>query len=79
MHKIDNWSAVFGGTYFLDPGDDLFKRIGKLYIEKQTKIFGTYHYYPADCFNEINPDTDEPEFLADMSRTVFNFFTFADP
>ncbi|HCC72065.1 MAG TPA: alpha-N-acetylglucosaminidase [Bacteroidales bacterium] len=79
VHKTSNWSAGFGGTYFLDPGDDLFKRIGKLYIEKQTEMFGTNHYYSADCFNEINPDTDDPEFLADMSRTVFNSFTAADP
>lgn len=78
LHKTGNWSAGFGGTYFLDPSSELFKRIGKLFIEKQTEMFGTDHYYSADCFNEVNPDTDDPKFLADMSRSVYNSIAAAD-
>lgn len=79
LHKTGNWSAGFGGTYFLDPGNDLFKRIGKLFIEKQTEMYGTDHYYSADCFNEVNPDTDDPEFLANMSKSVYQSIAAADP
>jgi len=79
LHKTGNWSAGFGGTFFLDPTDDLFKRIGKLFIEKQTEMYGTDHYYSADCFNEVNPDTDDPVFLANMSKTVYQSFAAADP
>ncbi len=79
IHQTGNWSAGFGGTYFLDPADKLFERIGKLYIEKQTEMFGTDHYYSADCFNEVNPDTDDPEFLTSMSKTVYHSIAAADP
>ena len=79
LHKTGNWSAGFGGTTFLDPADDLFNRIGKLFIEKQTEMYGTDHFYSADCFNEVNPDTDDPAFLADMSRSVYQSISDADP
>ncbi len=78
LHKTGNWSAGFGGTHFLDPADDLFKRIGKLFIEKQTEMYGTDHYYSADCFNEVNPDTDDTEFLANMSKSVYQSIAAAD-
>lgn len=78
LRKTGDWSAGFGGTYFLDPSDSLFNRIGKLFIEKQTEMYGTDHYYSADCFNEINPDTDDPDFLASMSKTVYNTISAAD-
>lgn len=79
LHKTGNWSAGFGGTWFLDPGDSLFQRIGKLFIEKQTEMYGTDHYYSADCFNEMNPDTDNPAFLADISKSVYRAMSAADP
>ncbi len=79
LHKTGNWSAGFGGTYFLDPSDSLFQRIGKMFIRKQTELFGTDHYYSADCFNEVNPDTDDPGFLARMSKSVYHSMASADP
>ncbi len=79
LHKTGDWSAGFGGTFFLDPGDELFKRIGKLFIEKQTEMYGTNHFYSADCFNEVNPDTDDPPFLANMSKSVYQSIAAADP
>jgi alpha-N-acetylglucosaminidase len=79
LHKTGDWSAGFGGTYFLDPGDTLFQRIGRLFIEKQTEMYGTDHYYSADCFNEVNPDTDDPKFLANVSKSVYKSMVKADP
>jgi len=78
IHQTGDWSAGFGGTYFLDPSDELFERIGKLYIEKQTEMYGTDHFYSADCFNEVNPDTDDPDFLKSMSQTVYHSIAAAD-
>ena len=79
LHKTGNWSAGFGGTYFLDPEDSLFQRIGKMFIDKQTAMYGTDHYYAADCFNEVNPDTDDPAFLSRMSKSVYHSMASADP
>ncbi|KAA9036075.1 alpha-N-acetylglucosaminidase [Ginsengibacter hankyongi] len=79
LHQTGNWSAGFGGTYFLDPSDTLFQRIGKLFIQKQTEMYGTDHYYSADCFNEVNPDSNDPGFLSNMSRSVYKSMATADP
>jgi alpha-N-acetylglucosaminidase len=79
IHKTGNWSAGFGGTYFLDPNDELFQKIGRLFIEKQTALYGTDHYYSADCFNEVDPDTNDTLFLANMSRSVYKAMSVADP
>jgi alpha-N-acetylglucosaminidase len=79
LHKTGNWSAGFGGTIFLDPSDELFQRIGKLFIKKQTEMYGTNHYYSADCFNEVNPDSDDPKFLANMSKSVYQTMSDGDP
>ncbi len=79
LHKTGNWSAGFGGTYFLDPSDKLFQRIGKLFIKKQTEMYGTNHYYSADCFNEVNPDSNDPKFLSNMSKSVYQSMATADP
>jgi len=79
IHKTGNWSAGFGGTCLLDPGEELFRRIGKLFIEKQTALYGTDHFYAADCFNEVDPDSNDPGFLAAMSRNVYASMSSADP
>jgi alpha-N-acetylglucosaminidase len=79
LHKTGNWSAGFGGTTFLDPSDELFQRIGKLFIKKQTAMYGTDHYYSADCFNEVNPDSNDPSFLTNMSKSVYQSMADEDP
>lgn len=78
IHKTGDWSAGFSGTWFLDPLDPLFQRIGKRFIERQTELFGTDHYYAADSFNEIDPPSDDSAFLAGMGRAVYQSMRSAD-
>jgi alpha-N-acetylglucosaminidase len=78
VHKTGDWSAGFSGTYFLDPLDPLFQRIGKRFIERQAELYGTDHYYAADSFNEINPPTDDPVFCRNMGRAVYESMHSAD-
>ena len=78
IHKTGDWSAGFSGTWFLDPLDPLFQRIGKRFIERQTELFGTDHVYAADSFNEIDPPSNDPAFLAGMGRAVYESMHAAD-
>jgi alpha-N-acetylglucosaminidase len=78
MHRTTSWAGM-PGTWFLDPLDPLFERIGKSFIEIQTRLYGSDHLYIADCFNEINPPTDDPAFIARMGKGVFNTMQAADP
>lgn len=79
IHQTGDWCAGFGGTWFLDPRDPLFLRMGTAFIERQRELYGTDHYYAADPFNEINPPTRDPEFLAATGRAIYEPMRVADP
>lgn len=78
LRRTGDWSAGFSGTWFLDPLDPLFQRIGKAFIERQTELYGTDHYYAADSFNEIDPPSNDSTFLAGMGRAVYQAMHAAD-
>ena len=64
---------------FLDPLDPLYTEIQKKFIEKQTEFYGTDHIYGIDIFNELIPPSWEPEYLARVSRQVYESLEAADP
>ncbi|MCM1502522.1 MAG: alpha-N-acetylglucosaminidase [Bacteroidales bacterium] len=78
--KIRKTSWVnFPEVLILDPGEELFTEIGRLFIEEQTKLYGTNHYYTADTFNENTPPTNDSTFLNDISNKVYNSMSEVDP
>lgn len=77
--KQTNWGNDFGDTYILDANDPLFAKIGKKFLDAQTKIYGTNHLYSADTFNENTPPSDEPAYLSALSSKVFEGMKDADP
>ncbi|MGH7533578.1 MAG: alpha-N-acetylglucosaminidase, partial [Gemmatimonadales bacterium] len=79
IHQTGDWSAGFSGTWFLDPLDPLFQRIGRRFIERQTELFGTDHLYAADPFNEIDPPSNDSTFLAGMGHAIYSGMAHADP
>ncbi len=66
------------GCTFLNPNDPNFTKIQKLFIETQTEMYGTDHYYSIDCFNEVEPPTWTPENLAAISRGLYQTLAAAD-
>ncbi|HET7025624.1 MAG TPA: alpha-N-acetylglucosaminidase [Gemmatimonadales bacterium] len=79
IHRTGDWSAGFSGTWFLDPLDPLFQRIGRRFIERQTELYGTDHLYAADPFNEIDPPSNDSTFLAGMGHAIYSSMASADP
>ena len=65
-------------SHFLDPLDPLFKQIQKAFLEEQTKEFGTDHIYGADPFNEVEPPSWDPEYLALVSKTIYESMAETD-
>ena len=78
FRRLPSWCG-FPGTLFVDPLDPLFNRIGTAFVEEQTRQFGTDHLYAADTFIEMSPPSDDPAFLADMGRAVYDAMATADP
>ncbi len=59
-------------AFFLDPMDSLFIQIQQKFLITQTKHFGTDHVYGADPFNEMDPPETTPEYMATVSRTIYD-------
>ncbi len=66
-------------TYVLDPLDPLFPRIARLFMEEQMKLFGTDHLYAADTVIEMTPPSEDPKYLADLSRAIYDGMIKTDP
>ena len=79
IHRTGDWSAGFSGTWFLDPLDPLFQRMGRRFLERQTELYGTDHLYAADPFNEIDPPSNDSAFLAGMGHAIYGSMSGADP
>jgi len=78
LHQTSPWAGM-PGTWFLDPQDSLMQRMGNAFIRIQNELFGTDHLYNADCFNEINPPSQDPIFLSNIGKSVFQAMQSADP
>jgi len=65
-------------AYFLDSFDPLFNQIQEEFLKEQTKEFGTDHIYGTDPFNEVTPPSWEPQYLADVSKHIYQSLTNVD-
>jgi len=74
--------ANFGESYrvwLLDPFDHLFQKISDAFMEAQTRYFGTDHIYNTDTFNEMDPPSADPAYLAGASNAVYMGMAKTDP
>ena len=66
-------------SFFLDPFDTLFNAIQTAFLSEQTNLFGTNHIYGTDPFNEVTPPSWETEYLASVSKSIYNSLRAVDP
>ncbi len=66
-------------TYFLNSEDPLYSRIQRMFLEAQTKLFGTDHIYGIDLFNEMEPPSFEPDYLGRVTKHIYESLTAVDP
>ena len=69
----------FEPTYFIDPTSPHFIEVGKVFLEEQTKLFGTNHLYASDSFIEMKPTNNDPGFLRNMGRSIYESMRVVDP
>jgi alpha-N-acetylglucosaminidase len=66
-------------TYMLDPQSPLFQKIAALFIEEQTRLFGSDHLYDADSFIEMDPPSGDLKYLAGCGRGIYEGMAKVDP
>ncbi len=81
IQSLGSW-AGFDGRYrtcFLSSEDPLYSRIQRMFLEEQTRLFGTDHIYGIDPFNEVDPPSFEPDYLNKVSKHIYESLTAVDP
>ena len=76
MQHLSEW-AGFNCTYscivWVDPTDPMFSQLQRSYTTHQRMMFGFKpKYFALDSFNEVNPKSDDPIFLAKTSSMIYN-------
>lgn len=80
-----SWSGGAFHNWMIDPQDELFTTIGRMYIEEWEKEFGKCDYYLVDSFNEMDipfppKETQERyDLLADYGGSVYAAIKAGDP
>ena len=78
IKQLDRW-AGFPGVFILDAQDPLFERIGKAYLEEQTRVSAPTISIPATRSTRLRPPTNDPAYLAHSGQAVYRAMTGADP
>ena len=66
-------------TFFLNSEDPLYCRIQRMFLEEQTRLFGTDHIYGIDLFNEMEPPSFEPDYLHQVTKHIYESLVAVDP
>jgi alpha-N-acetylglucosaminidase len=75
--KLTPW-CNFPSTYFVDPTTPFFKELGRIWVEEQTKLFGTNHLYASDTFIEMVPPSNNTDTLRSMGEAIYAGMKTAD-
>ena len=78
IKHLSPWCG-FEPTCFLNSTDPLFADIQRRYLAKQQSLYGTDHIYGVDPFNEMDPPSWEPDYLAAVSENIYRTLQASDP
>ncbi|XP_072502622.1 alpha-N-acetylglucosaminidase-like isoform X2 [Notamacropus eugenii] len=73
-----HFNCTYSCSYLLAPEDPLFTVVGSLFLRELTQAFGTDHIYSADTFNEMEPPSSDPAYLAAATAAVYEAMIAVD-
>ncbi len=65
----DSWNNI-GKTAELNPKDELFGKMGRIFLKNQKKLFGAHGFYAQDPFHESKPPVEGDDYLKDVAKTI---------
>eukprot|EP00298_Acanthocystis_sp_HF-20_P015754 c21253_g1_i1.p1 GENE.c21253_g1_i1~~c21253_g1_i1.p1 ORF type:complete len:856 (+),score=345.19 c21253_g1_i1:18-2585(+) len=75
-----NFQSPYSSVYLLSPFDPLFQKIGVSFMKYQSEEFGFgEHIYNCDTFNEMDPSSNDTNYLKSYSAAVYNAMYSFDP
>lgn len=82
IRQLSHWNDFPDNQtcWYLSPSDSLFGKIQSLFLKEQKKMYGQGgHIYGVDPFNEVDPPSWEPEYLAEASARTYEALAASDP
>lgn len=77
--RWNNFPDEFSCPLYIDPADELFHKVGTLFLRKIIDEYGgTNHIYFSDPFNEIQPRLRTLKYVSDASEGIFKAMTTVD-
>uniref|UniRef100_H0VHA4 Alpha-N-acetylglucosaminidase n=1 Tax=Cavia porcellus TaxID=10141 RepID=H0VHA4_CAVPO len=79
--QLGSWghfNCSYSCSFLLAPEDPLFPLIGGIFLRELIREFGTNHIYGADTFNEMQPPSSDPAYLAAATEAVFKAMVAVD-
>ncbi|XP_074117693.1 alpha-N-acetylglucosaminidase-like [Sminthopsis crassicaudata] len=73
-----HFNCTYSCSYLLAPEDPLFPVVGSLFLRELIQEYGTDHIYNADTFNEMEPPSSEPAYLAATTAAVYEAMIAVD-
>lgn len=80
IERLNPWTSFERpyNSYYLNPAEPLFSRIQQAYMQEQRRLFGESPVYGVDPFNELDPPSWDPEYLARAARLTYESITQFD-
>ena len=80
IERLNPWTSFERpyNSYYLNPAEPLFNRIQQAYMQEQRRLFGESSVYGVDPFNELDPPSWDPEYLARAARLTYESITQFD-
>lgn len=71
--KLNGWGGFEEEchSWYLHPSDPLFTKVQDMFLSEQQKIYGDCDVYGVDPYNELDPPSWDPDFLAEASRLTY--------
>ena len=73
-----NFNSTYTSVYLLQPTDPLFAKLGTAFYQILVREFGTDHIYNCDTYNEMDPSSADPTFLANTNRAIYQAMASTD-
>uniref|UniRef100_A0A1I8MFT2 Alpha-N-acetylglucosaminidase n=1 Tax=Musca domestica TaxID=7370 RepID=A0A1I8MFT2_MUSDO len=67
----NNFSDNYCCSLFIKPFEPLFREISDSFLKKIISTYGTDHIYFTDPFNEMKPQSSDPEYLKNTAKYIF--------
>ena len=74
----NRFNSTYSDDYLLQPNDTLFMQLGQIYYKMLIEEYGSDHVFNCDTYNEMDPDSTNLTYLADVNKAIYQTMDLVD-